>query len=98
MPSSICKNCIRRLGIAYQFKQQCENSDMRLRECLGLELINVHDIDSSTNPSALTLITTTNGNKMNDDNLMVASAAVATNVAVIDKTTNVVKQEKQVIS
>lgn len=38
LPSSICNNCIYRLGVAYQFKQQCENSDMRLRECLGLDV------------------------------------------------------------
>lgn len=36
LPSSICSVCIYRLGVAFQFKQQCENSDMRLRECLGL--------------------------------------------------------------
>lgn len=36
LPSSICSLCVYRLGVAFQFKQQCENSDMRLRECLGL--------------------------------------------------------------
>lgn len=36
LPSSICSHCVYRLGVAFQFKQQCENSDMRLRECLGL--------------------------------------------------------------
>lgn len=36
LPSSICSPCVYRLGVAFQFKQQCENSDMRLRECLGL--------------------------------------------------------------
>ena len=46
LPSSICNDCIYRLGIAYQFKQLCENSDMRLRECLGLEIIPMETNDS----------------------------------------------------
>ncbi|XP_055681295.1 zinc finger protein 195-like [Lutzomyia longipalpis] len=36
MPAVICNNCIYRLGVAYHFKQQCENSDIRLRQYLGL--------------------------------------------------------------
>lgn len=61
---------------------------MRLRECLGLELINVHDIESSTLPI---LAASTNGNKMIDENLDITT--------IIDKTTiDVVKQEKQIIS
>lgn len=36
MPSVICNNCIYRLGVAYHFKQQCENSDLRIRQYLGL--------------------------------------------------------------
>ncbi|XP_037040105.1 zinc finger protein 2 homolog [Bradysia coprophila] len=39
LPSSICNNCMYRLEVAYQLKQQCENSDMRLRECLGLDVM-----------------------------------------------------------
>lgn len=39
LPSSICNNCMYRLEVAYQLKQQCESSDMRLRECLGLDMI-----------------------------------------------------------
>ncbi|XP_026479847.1 zinc finger protein 235-like [Ctenocephalides felis] len=38
MPPSICNNCIYRLGVAYHFLQQCENSDARLRHFLGLEM------------------------------------------------------------
>lgn len=36
MPGVICNNCIYRLGVAYHFKQQCENSDLRLRQYFGL--------------------------------------------------------------
>ncbi|KAJ6630188.1 Zinc finger and BTB domain-containing protein 49 [Pseudolycoriella hygida] len=36
LPSVICNNCIYRLGAAYHFKQQCENSDLRLRSYLGI--------------------------------------------------------------
>lgn len=36
LPAVICNNCIYRLGAAYHFKQQCENSDLRLRSYLGI--------------------------------------------------------------
>lgn len=36
MPGVICNNCIYRLGVAYHFKQQAENSDLRLRQYFGL--------------------------------------------------------------
>lgn len=36
LPPVICNNCIYRLGAAYHFKQQCENSDLRLRSYLGM--------------------------------------------------------------
>lgn len=36
LPPVICNNCIYRLGAAYHFKQQCENSDLRLRSYLGV--------------------------------------------------------------
>lgn len=36
LPEVICNNCIYRLGVAYHFKQECENSDIRLRQYLGL--------------------------------------------------------------
>lgn len=36
LPSSICNNCFYRLGIAYSFKDLCENSEIRLRQYLGL--------------------------------------------------------------
>ncbi|CAD7080050.1 unnamed protein product [Hermetia illucens] len=36
LPSVICNNCIYRLGAAYHFKQECENSDIRLRQYLGV--------------------------------------------------------------
>lgn len=42
LPSVLCNNCVYRLGVAYQFKQQCENSDMRLRQYLGLDCIITH--------------------------------------------------------
>lgn len=32
----ICNNCIYRLGVAFHFKQECENSDLRLRQYLGI--------------------------------------------------------------
>lgn len=32
----ICNNCIYRLGAAYHFKKQCEDSDHRLRVYLGV--------------------------------------------------------------
>lgn len=37
MPNAVCNNCIYRLGVAYHFKQQCENSDMRLKQYLGID-------------------------------------------------------------
>lgn len=37
MPAVICNNCIYRLGVAYHFKQQCENSDLRLKQYLGID-------------------------------------------------------------
>lgn len=36
LPPVICNNCLYRLGVAYHFKQQCENSDLRLRSYLGI--------------------------------------------------------------
>lgn len=36
LPAVICNNCIYRLGVAYHFKQECENSDIRLRQYLGI--------------------------------------------------------------
>lgn len=36
LPPVICNNCIYRLGAAYQFKRQCEDSDHRLRVYFGL--------------------------------------------------------------
>ncbi|XP_017097634.1 transcriptional repressor RHIT [Drosophila bipectinata] len=36
LPSVICNNCIYRLGVAFHFKQECENSDLRLRQYLGI--------------------------------------------------------------
>lgn len=32
MPHQICKKCMSKLHIAFQFKKQCENSDFRLRQ------------------------------------------------------------------
>ncbi|XP_058840124.1 zinc finger protein 271-like [Topomyia yanbarensis] len=36
LPCTICNNCMYRLGVAFHLKQQCENSDMRLRQYIGL--------------------------------------------------------------
>lgn len=36
LPTGICSNCLYRLGAAYHFKKQCEDSDHRLRVYLGL--------------------------------------------------------------
>ncbi|XP_065085048.1 zinc finger protein 585B-like isoform X2 [Ochlerotatus camptorhynchus] len=36
LPTTICNNCMYRLGVAFHLKQQCENSDMRLRQYIGL--------------------------------------------------------------
>lgn len=36
LPPTICNNCMYRLGVAFHLKQQCENSDMRLRQYIGL--------------------------------------------------------------
>ncbi|XP_077284747.1 uncharacterized protein LOC143910231 isoform X2 [Arctopsyche grandis] len=50
MPSHICNNCIYRLGVAYHFKQQCESSDLRLRQYLGVECKPAHNYkDVTTN-------------------------------------------------
>uniref|UniRef100_A0A182YFB8 ZAD domain-containing protein n=1 Tax=Anopheles stephensi TaxID=30069 RepID=A0A182YFB8_ANOST len=35
LPSTICNNCMYRLGVAFHLKQQCENSDMRLRQYMN---------------------------------------------------------------
>ncbi|XP_067623463.1 zinc finger protein 32 [Eurosta solidaginis] len=49
MPAVICNNCIYRLGVAYHFKQECENSDMRLRQYLGLQDRGYGFCDAETN-------------------------------------------------
>ena len=36
LPTTICNNCMYRLGVAFHLKQQAENSDMRLRQYIGL--------------------------------------------------------------
>ncbi|XP_052896049.1 zinc finger protein 271-like isoform X1 [Anopheles moucheti] len=35
LPSTICNNCMYRLGVAFHLKQQCENSDIRLRQYMN---------------------------------------------------------------
>lgn len=35
LPAMICNKCIGSLNIAWQFKQQCESSDMKLRQYYG---------------------------------------------------------------
>lgn len=49
LPPVICNNCIYRLGAAYHFKQQCENSDLRLRSYLGILDKGFGTRDSETN-------------------------------------------------
>lgn len=56
LPPVICNNCIYRLGAAYHFKQQCENSDLRLRSYLGIldKGFGVRDNETNTdNPEPL---------------------------------------------
>ncbi|XP_005180691.1 zinc finger protein 774 [Musca domestica] len=49
LPEVICNNCIYRLGVAYHFKQECENSDIRLRQYLGLpDRYGVCDAETNT--------------------------------------------------
>ncbi|XP_030384325.1 zinc finger protein 205 [Scaptodrosophila lebanonensis] len=49
LPAVICNNCIYRLGVAYHFKQECENSDIRLRQYLGLHDRGYGICDAATN-------------------------------------------------
>lgn len=35
LPTMICHKCMAALNIAWQFKQQCETSDMKLRQYFG---------------------------------------------------------------
>ncbi|TMW47296.1 hypothetical protein DOY81_007632 [Sarcophaga bullata] len=49
LPEVICNNCIYRLGVAYHFKQECENSDIRLRQYLGLSDRGYGICDAETN-------------------------------------------------
>ena len=39
LPPMLCDECFYRLEVAYQFKQQCEVSDMRLREYFGMQQV-----------------------------------------------------------
>ncbi|KAH8377367.1 hypothetical protein KR093_005083 [Drosophila rubida] len=48
LPAGICNNCLYRLGVAYHFQQECENSDMRLRQYLGLHESWRHDAATNT--------------------------------------------------
>ncbi|KAI9581380.1 zinc finger protein 628 [Glossina fuscipes] len=53
LPEVICNNCIYRLGVAYHFKQECENSDLRLRQYLGLSDsgYGICDVETNTDPN-----------------------------------------------
>ena len=64
MPSFICNNCIYRLGAAYHFKQQCENSDLRLRSYLGMIDKGYSTRDNETSTDDLDLLYK---RKMDDD-------------------------------
>ncbi|XP_075161551.1 uncharacterized protein LOC142234331 isoform X2 [Haematobia irritans] len=48
LPEVICNNCIYRLGVAFTFKQECENSDIRLRQYLGLAGYAICDAETNT--------------------------------------------------
>lgn len=48
LPIGICNNCYYRLSLAYHFKQQCESSDMRLRQYFGIRIFDTKR-DASTN-------------------------------------------------
>ncbi|KAL7741732.1 hypothetical protein ACLKA6_000346 [Drosophila palustris] len=48
LPAGICNNCLYRLGVAYHFQQECENSDLRLRQYLGLHESWRHDAATNT--------------------------------------------------
>lgn len=42
LPSSICIQCVHQISRAYSFKQLCEQSDINLRQYLGLPPSNKH--------------------------------------------------------
>lgn len=48
LPIGICNNCYYRLSLAYHFKQQCESSDLRLRQYFGIRIFDTKR-DASTN-------------------------------------------------
>lgn len=48
LPIGVCNNCYYRLSLAYHFKQQCENSDMRLRQYFGIRIFDTKR-DATTN-------------------------------------------------
>lgn len=48
LPIGICNNCYYRLSLAYHFKQQCESSDMRLRQYFGIRFFDTKR-DATTN-------------------------------------------------
>ncbi|XP_041988259.1 zinc finger protein 501 [Aricia agestis] len=55
LPEEICSDCIYKLGIAYHFKHTYESADMRLRQNLGLQLLNkTSDASIMTDPIAPT--------------------------------------------
>lgn len=49
LPGVLCSNCIYRLSVSYHFKQQCENSDLRMRQYLGIRYYeNTKDAETNT--------------------------------------------------
>lgn len=48
LPVGICNNCYYRLSLAYHFKQQCETSDLRLRQYFGIRIFDTKR-DAATN-------------------------------------------------
>lgn len=53
LPIGICNNCYYRLSLAYHFKQQCESSDMRLRQYFGIRFYDTkRDATTNTEPIA----------------------------------------------
>lgn len=54
LPIGICNNCYYRLSLAYHFKQQCESSDLRLRQYFGIRFFDTKR-DASTNTDLPTI-------------------------------------------
>jgi hypothetical protein len=68
VPIGICNNCYYRLSLAYHFKQQCESSEVRLRQYFGIRYFeNKRDVSTSTIDASLI---TTNRFDSDDEQLL----------------------------